>query len=69
MTTLAATPLETVEVTPLHPERFAELKSAWERWDAGMLHDPTAPSAGNSPANLADHFSAPPPPAAPSAAD
>ena len=25
MTTLAALPLETVEVTPLHPERFAEV--------------------------------------------
>ena len=44
------------------PERFAELKAAWEQWDAGMLHDPAAPSAGNTPSNLADHFNSPPPP-------
>jgi hypothetical protein len=38
------------------PERFAELKAAFDAWDATMLHDPNAPSFGVTPALQADHF-------------
>ena len=59
---VVADPLERADLKGRQPERFAELKAAWEQWDVGMLHDPSAPSAGNAPANLADHFNSPPPP-------
>jgi arylsulfatase A-like enzyme len=62
---VVADPLERGNLKLLHRETFADLKAAWEQWDAGMLHDPTASSAGNSPSNLADHFNTPPPPAPP----
>jgi arylsulfatase A-like enzyme len=62
---VVADPLERGNLKLREPERFAELKAAWEQWDTGMLHDPTAPSAGNTPGNLADHFNSPPPPARP----
>jgi arylsulfatase A-like enzyme len=51
-----ADPLERANLKNRMPERFAELKGAWEQWDSGMLHDPKAPSAGNTPDHLADHF-------------
>lgn len=38
------------------PDKFAELKAAFERWDAGMLHDPKASSFGWTPEFLADHY-------------
>ncbi|HEY6815400.1 MAG TPA: sulfatase-like hydrolase/transferase [Croceibacterium sp.] len=63
---VVADPLERGNLKARQPEQFAALKAAWEQWDAGMLHDPTAPSAGNSPSSLADHFNTPPP-AAPAA--
>jgi arylsulfatase A-like enzyme len=64
---VVADPLERGDLKEREPERFAELKAAWEAWDAGMLHDPTAPSAGSTPANVADRFdptpaATPPPP-------
>jgi arylsulfatase A-like enzyme len=62
---VVADPLERGNLKLRQPERFAELQAAWEQWDAGMLHDPAAPSAGNTPGNLADHFNSPPPPAPP----
>ena len=64
---VVADPLERGNLKDRQPERFAAMKATWEEWDAGMLHDPTAPSGGNTPANLADHFDSPPPPAPPSA--
>lgn len=64
---VVADPLERGNLKDRQPDRFAEMKSAWEQWDAGMLHDPAAPSAGSSPASVADRFNSPPPP--PPAAD
>jgi arylsulfatase A-like enzyme len=49
-------PLERGNLKDRMPERFAELKSSWEQWNANMLFDPTAPSAGSSPALVADRF-------------
>ena len=60
-------PLERANLKARLPERFAELKAAWDAWDAGMLHDPTAISAGSSPALVADRFA--PAPTPPPAAD
>jgi arylsulfatase A-like enzyme len=57
---VVADPLERGNLKDRQPERFAELKAAWEQWDAGMLHDPNAPSAGSQPANVADRFNSPP---------
>jgi arylsulfatase A-like enzyme len=62
---VVADPLERGNLKNRQPERFAAMKVAWEQWDAGMLHDPTAQSAGNTPANWADHFNSPPQPAPP----
>ena len=62
---VVADPLERGNLKGREPERFDAMKAAWEQWDAGMLHDPAAPSAGNTPGNLADHFNSPPPPAPP----
>ena len=59
---VVADPLERANLKAREPERFAELKAAWEQWDAGMLHDPTAQSVGSMPANVADRFNSPPPP-------
>src|SRR5690606_28016286 len=39
-------PLERGNLKDRMPDRFAELKAAFEAWDAGMLHDPDAPSFG-----------------------
>lgn len=58
---VVADPLERANLRARMPERFAEMKAAWERWDAGMLHDPNAPSAGNTPQYWPDHFNSPPP--------
>ena len=56
---VVADPLERGNLQNRQPERFAAMKAAWEQWDAGMLHDPNAPSAGNLPQTLADHFNTP----------
>ena len=56
---VVADPLERGNLKDREPERFAAMKAAWEQWDAGMLHDPDAPSAGSLPQNLADHFNTP----------
>ena len=66
---VVADPLERGNLKGREPERFEVMKRAWEDWDAGMLHDPTAASAGNTPSNLADHFNTPPPPTRPGASD
>jgi arylsulfatase A-like enzyme len=60
---VVADPLERANLKARQPAKFAELKSAWEAWDATMLHV-AEPSAGNTPDHLADHFApgAPPPP-------
>ena len=65
---VVADPLERANLKGREPGRFDEMKAAWETWDAGMLHDPTAVSAGNTPDHLADHFNSPPPPARPAPA-
>ena len=52
-------PLERGNLKERMPDRFAMLKEAFETWDAGMLHDPYAQSAGTLPQNLADHFNTP----------
>jgi arylsulfatase A-like enzyme len=62
---VVADPLERANLKNRQPERFAAMRDAWEQWDAGMLHDPTAQSGGNLPANWADHFNSPPPPPRP----
>jgi arylsulfatase A-like enzyme len=64
---VVADPLERGNLKNREPERFAELKGAWEQWNSGMLHDPAAPSAGNAPNAWADHFNTPAPPPAPPA--
>ncbi|MGC1270901.1 MAG: sulfatase-like hydrolase/transferase [Croceibacterium sp.] len=56
---VVADPLERGNLKNRQPEAFAALKSAWEAWDKTMLHDPNAPSAGNTPDHLADHFGPP----------
>jgi arylsulfatase A-like enzyme len=58
---VVADPLERANLKARQPERFAAMKAAWEQWDAGMLHDPSAQSGGNLPANWADHFNSLPP--------
>jgi arylsulfatase A-like enzyme len=62
---VVADPLERGNLKDRQPERFAQLKAGWEQWDAGMLHDPVAPSAGSQPANVADRFDSPPLPPPP----
>ena len=62
---VVADPLERGNLKLRQPELFAEMKAAWEQWDTGMLHDPTAQSAGSTPSNLADRYNSPPPAAPP----
>ena len=49
-------PLERANLKFREPEIFAELKSAFDTWNAGMLHDPNASSYRFTPQELADHF-------------
>jgi arylsulfatase A-like enzyme len=56
-----ADPLERANLKGRQPAKFAELKKAWEDWDATMLHV-AEPSAGNTPDHLADHFAPQPEP-------
>ena len=53
---MVADPMERGNLKDRRPEEFATLKAAWEAWDKTMLHDPNAPSHGNTPDLLADHF-------------
>jgi arylsulfatase A-like enzyme len=53
---VVADPMERANLKERDPRRFAELKAAFAAWDAGMLHDPAANSAGSSPATTADRF-------------
>lgn len=56
---VVADPLERGNLKDRQPERFAAMKAAWEAWNGGMLYDPAAPSAGNTPQFWADHFNTP----------
>ena len=53
---VVADPLERGNWKEREPQRFAAMKAVFEEWDAGMLHDPDAPSYGFPPDKLADHF-------------
>ncbi len=49
-------PLERANLKYRMPEKFAELKGAFDAWNAGMLHVPEARSYRFTPRELADHF-------------
>lgn len=53
---VVADPLERGNLKDREPQVFAALKGEFEAWNAGMLNDPAAPSAGNTPDHWADHF-------------
>lgn len=53
---VVADPMERGNLKNRRPAEFAALKADWEAWDKTMLHDPNAPSHGNTPDLLADHF-------------
>jgi arylsulfatase A-like enzyme len=53
---VVADPLERGNLKDRHPDQFASLSGAFQAWDAGMLHDPKAPSYGFTGKQLADHF-------------
>ena len=53
---VVADPLERANLKFRQPEIFAELKGAFEEWNAGMLSDPNASSYRFTPEELADHF-------------
>ena len=53
---VVADPQERGNLKDRMPEKFAELKSAHDRWNAQMLHDPKARSYGFEPRMLADHY-------------
>ena len=53
---IVADPLERANLKFRVPETFAQLKSAFESWNAGMLTAPDASSYRFTPKELADHF-------------
>lgn len=53
---IVADPLERGNLKERMPERFAQLKQAFDDWNAGMLTAPDASSFGFTPNELADHF-------------
>jgi arylsulfatase A-like enzyme len=54
---VAADPLERANLKAREPQRFAELKNAWQTWNATMLPlDPASNSGGFDASELADHF-------------
>jgi len=53
---VVADPLERANLKARHPEMFERLVTAFREWNAGMLHDPNAPSYGFTGDLLADHF-------------
>ena len=54
---ILADPLERANLKDRHPDVFAGLVEAWQRWNAGMLpNDPEASSYGFTGEMLADHF-------------
>jgi arylsulfatase A-like enzyme len=53
---IIADPLERGNLKDRMPDRFAELKAAFDEWNAGMLHAPDVSSFGFTPAQIADHF-------------
>jgi arylsulfatase A-like enzyme len=54
---VVADPMERGNLKARQPAVFAEMKAAWETWNAAMLPlDPQSQSAGFSPATMADHF-------------
>lgn len=55
---VAADPLERANLKNREPAKFAELKAAWESWNAAMLPlDTQSYTHGFSASELADHFS------------
>lgn len=54
---VVADPLERANMKAREPQRFAELKQAWEKWNATMLPlDPASNTGGFDASELADHF-------------
>ena len=54
---VVADPMERANLKARQPDRYAELKAAWEAWNATMLpFDPQSQSAGFTAATMADHF-------------
>lgn len=53
---IVADPMERGNLKDRMPGLFADLKAAYESWNAGMLDDPAAPSYGFETRMLADHF-------------
>jgi len=54
---IIADPRERGNLAARMPEKFAELKAAWEAWNAQMLPDPgDVSSFGWTPEQLADHY-------------
>jgi arylsulfatase A-like enzyme len=53
---VVADPRERANLKDRYPSEFAALAKAFKKWDAGMLHDPKAPSFGFTGEQLADHF-------------
>ena len=53
---IVADPLERGNLKQRMPERFAELKAAFDTWNEGMLSAPDASSYRFGPDQLADHF-------------
>jgi arylsulfatase A-like enzyme len=54
---VVADPMERANLKTRQPDRYAELKAAWEAWNATMLpFDPQSQSAGFTAATMADHF-------------
>src|SRR5690606_33901344 len=60
---IVADPLERGNLKDRMPNKFAELKAAFEAWNSGMLKAPDVSSFGWTPQLLADHYGPPPPPA------
>ncbi|KRA82928.1 sulfatase [Altererythrobacter sp. Root672] len=53
---VTADPRERANLKERMPEKFAELKTAFDAWNKGMLSDPKVSSFGWSPKELADHY-------------
>ena len=53
---IVADPLERGNLKERMPDQFAELKGAFDGWNAGMLSAPDASSYRFTPKELADHF-------------
>jgi arylsulfatase A-like enzyme len=54
-------PMERANLKTRMPDLFAELRDAFDAWNAGMLNDPTARSYQFSPSEMVDRFGSPNP--------